>query len=84
MSGKAAEVSAFEAKNRLSQLLREAEKGKSFIIRRRGKTVARLVPPAEEGQVQDFTQVLASFREIRRRIPGRLKIRELIREGRRH
>lgn len=82
MGGKAIEVGAFEAKTRLSELLREAERGKSFVIRRRGKAVARLVPPAKE-EDRDVDQILVSFREIRQRIPGKLKIRELIEEGRR-
>jgi prevent-host-death family protein len=83
MGGKAAEVGAFEAKTRLSELLRETERGRSFVIRRRGRVVARLVPPAEEEQAAAGSQVLASFREIRKRIPGTLKIRDLIEEGRR-
>ena len=41
MGGKVDEVSAFEAKTRLSELLRETERGRSFVIRRRGKAVAR-------------------------------------------
>lgn len=84
MSGKAVEVSAFAAKTRLSELLRQTERGTSFVIRRRGKAVARLVPPAKEEQAADLTKVLASFREIRKRVRGRLKVRRLIEEGRRY
>ncbi len=76
-------VSAFEAKTRLSELLRETEKGASFRILRRGKEVARLIPPSKEDRKWDLKQVLASFQEIRRRAPGKIKIRELIEEGRR-
>jgi len=83
MGEKTAEVSAFEAKTRLSELLRETEAGRSFVIRRRGKAVARLLPPEKKEQTFDISRVLASFREIRKRIPGTLKIRELIEEGRR-
>lgn len=83
MSSKSREVSAFEAKTRLSELLRETERGKSFIISRRGKAVARLVPADREERAVDLARVLSSFREIRKKIPGRLKIRELIEEGRR-
>ena len=42
------EVSAFHAKTHLSSLLRETERGQSYTIRRRGKAVARLVPPVEK------------------------------------
>jgi prevent-host-death family protein len=84
MTGKPAEVSAFEAKTRLSELLREAERGRSFVIRRRGKAVAQLIPAAKDEQALDLAEVLAAFRAIRRRIPGPLKVRELIEEGRRY
>ena len=77
-------VSAFEAKTRLSELLREAERGRSFLIRRRGKAVARLVPPENQEPAPDPGQVRASFREIRKRISGTVKVRALIEEGRRH
>ncbi|MDP3017447.1 MAG: type II toxin-antitoxin system prevent-host-death family antitoxin, partial [Deltaproteobacteria bacterium] len=48
MNSNAEVVSAFEAKTRLSELLRETEKGVSFRILRRGKEVARLIPPLKE------------------------------------
>ncbi len=83
MKSKMAEVSAFEAKTRLSELLRETERGRSFVIRRRGKAVARLVPPADKEKSSDLIEVLASFREIRKRIPGTLKVRALVENGRR-
>ena len=76
-------VSAFEAKTKLSELLRKTEQGDSFVIYRRGKEVARLVPPVKEEQDADLRQVLSSFREIRERIPGKVSIRQLVKEGRR-
>ncbi len=83
MGAKSQKVSAFMAKRRLSELLRETERGASFIVCRRGKEVARLVPPAKERERVDLRQVISSFREIRERIPGKVSIRELIEEGRR-
>src|SRR5260370_35004784 len=41
------EVGAFEAKNKLGQLLDLVERGEEVIITRHGKEVARLVPPKE-------------------------------------
>jgi prevent-host-death family protein len=38
------EIGAFEAKNKLSELLDRAEQGEEVIITRRGKPVAKLVP----------------------------------------
>jgi prevent-host-death family protein len=37
-------VGAFEAKNKLGQLLDEVENGEEIVITRRGKEVARLAP----------------------------------------
>jgi prevent-host-death family protein len=39
------EVGAFEAKNRLGQLLDLVERGEQIVITRHGKAVALLVPP---------------------------------------
>jgi prevent-host-death family protein len=76
-------VSAFEAKTHLSKLLRETEKGKSFLICRRGKEVAQLLPPADPVGRNGFQSIAAAFRQLRKNIPGRINIRDLIEEGRR-
>jgi prevent-host-death family protein len=83
MRTKLQKVSAFDAKTKLSELLRETEQGGSFVIYRRGKEVARLLPPLKEEKEVNLKKVLDSFREIRERIPGRVSIRKLINEGRR-
>ena len=84
MEKKLEKVSVFEVKTKLSELLRETEQGGSFVIYRRGKEVARLVPPVREEQDVDLKQVRDSFREIRERIPEKVSIRELMEEGRRY
>jgi hypothetical protein len=66
-------VSAFDAKTRLSELLRETEQGASFIIERRGKGSAGL----------ELGEVLDCFRRIRESIPGTVSVRALVEEGRR-
>lgn len=77
-------VGAFEAKTHLAELLRQVESGKSFVIHRRGKAVARLVPPIpEESETRDLSSLSKAFRSIRAGIRGSLKIRELIEAGRR-
>lgn len=83
MSDSDVDVTAFEAKTRLSELLRETERGRSFVIRRRGKPVARLVPYVRDEQTADLNRVLKAFREIRSRVSGPVKVRRLIDEGRR-
>ncbi len=86
MKNRGDEISAFEAKTHLSELLREAEHGRSFVICRRGKAVARLVPPERDKRARDWQQVIRSFRDLRERIAkktGHIDVRELIEEGRR-
>lgn len=75
-------VSAFDAKMRLSELLRLTEQGASFIIKRRGKQVARLLPPEKEPARLDLEDLLDSFRRIRGSIPGVVGVRALVEEGR--
>ena len=38
------EIGAFEAKTRLSELLQQVSRGRSFVITRRGRAVAELRP----------------------------------------
>ncbi len=83
MKRNTSKIGAFEAKTHLAELLREAEGGKSFVIVRRGKPVARLVPPASETPEEEPAKLLAAFRAIRRRVSRPVKIRELIEAGRR-
>lgn len=83
MRAKIQKVNAFEAKTRLSELLRETEQGASYIISRRGKEVARLIPPVKETKEINLKETLSSFHEIRQQISGRVNIRKLIEEGRR-
>ena len=84
---KTKKVSAFEAKTKLAELTRMTEEGASFIICRRGKEVARLVPPEGNDRAPDFKKIGAAFRELRsgigKRLGGNVSIRDLIEEGRR-
>lgn len=78
-------VSAFAAKTHLSQLLAEAERGRSITITRRGKPVARLVP-IERKKSSDVDEILARFRELRKKVAKRgrpLNIKKLVEYGRR-
>ena len=62
------EVGAFDAKNKLGQLLDLVEQGEEVTITRHGKAVARLVPPA--GPV-DRAAARAAVRRIRERAERR-------------
>jgi prevent-host-death family protein len=77
------QVGAFEAKTHLADLLRQVEEGQSFEICRRGKPIARLVPPSKDTGHAQPSEVRDAFRLIRKRVSGRVNIRALIEAGRR-
>jgi prevent-host-death family protein len=78
------EVGAFEAKNKLGQLLDRVEAGEEVVITRRGKVVARLVPPDLALDRERGRRAAQNIREMRKGISlGRLHIKDLINEGRR-
>jgi prevent-host-death family protein len=59
-----AEIGAFEAKNKLSELLDRVESGERVVITRRGKAVAEIVPftgPPEKKRAE------SAFQQIRQR-----------------
>jgi prevent-host-death family protein len=77
------EIGAFEAKNKLGQLLDWVEAGEEIIITRRGRAVARMVS-ADAALNHERARSAADRIRARRRgmILGDLKIRDLIDEGR--
>ena len=78
------EVGAFEAKSRLGQLLDRVEAGEEIIITRRGKVVARLVPPGLAFDRERGHRAAERIREMRKGVTlGGLTIKDLISEGRR-
>lgn len=76
-------IGSFEAKTRLAELLREAENGTAYVIRRRGKDVARLMPPADKPDAAALALLKADLRAFRGQFRGGFDIKGLIREGRR-
>jgi prevent-host-death family protein len=76
------EVGAFEAKNRLSELLRIVERGRSVIITRHGRAVARLVP-VDGDAGNDLATLGAQLRSLRETVDGHVDVRSLVEEGRR-
>ncbi|HUT76122.1 MAG TPA: type II toxin-antitoxin system prevent-host-death family antitoxin [Polyangia bacterium] len=77
------EIGAFEAKTKLPELLRGTAEGRSYVITRRGKPVARLIP-ARESEKTYLLSILAELNAIRSRVEGPVDIRSLIEEGRRY
>jgi antitoxin (DNA-binding transcriptional repressor) of toxin-antitoxin stability system len=77
------EVGEFEAKNRLGQLLDWVEAGEEVVITRRGRVVARMVPPDSPSDQERGRRAAARIRAMRKGVTlGGLSIRDLIGEGR--
>jgi prevent-host-death family protein len=77
------QIGAFEAKSRLGQLLDRVEAGEEIVITRRGKVVARLVPPSSTFDRERSRAAAQRIREMRKgNTLGGLRIKDLIEEGR--
>ncbi len=78
------EIGAFEAKNRLGQLLDLVEQGEEVVITRHGKAVPRLVPPKTGFSRSEAREAAQRIREMSRGVRlGGLRVKDLIEEGRR-
>jgi prevent-host-death family protein len=77
------EIGAFEAKSRLGQLLDWVEAGEEVVITRRGKVVARMVPPSMAFDRERGRQAVQRIRGMRKGVTlGGANIKDLISEGR--
>ena len=77
------EIGAFEAKNKLGQLLDLVEAGQEIVITRRGKPVARLVSPSTRFDPERARKAAAAIRAMSRSATlGGLDPKDLVAEGR--
>jgi prevent-host-death family protein len=77
------EIGAFEAKNKLGQLLDWVAAGETVAITRRGKIVAHLAPPGGPFNIEAANAAMERIRTRRRGVTlGGAKIADLIAEGR--
>lgn len=79
------EIGAFDAKTKLSEILRKVEQGERFTITVRGKAKARLVPIPAPTPVHTPEEIEAAYQRLRNpRIKGisHEEIRAAIEEGR--
>ena len=58
------EVGAFEAKNKLSELLDLAEAGEEIVITRHGKEAARLIPPKRTANRDEAKDAVRRLRQL--------------------
>ena len=78
------EVGAFEAKNKLSALLDDVERGEEVVITRHGKPVARLVAPTKaDDRIAAREAADRIVARSRGKTLGGIAIKDLIDEGRR-
>ena len=61
-------VSAREANQQFARILRDVEGGAEFLVTRRGKPVARIVPVARPGERQLTPEQEAALERTRRRL----------------
>lgn len=64
------EIGSYEAKTHLPALLNEVEKGRSYIITRRGKPVGRLLPyeDSESERVRRHREAIEKIKKLRAEI----------------
>ena len=78
------EIGAFEAKNRLSSLLDEIERGEEIVITRRGRAVAKLIPARSPIDAEQAKSAARRINHRRRGVRlGEVDLKDLINEGRR-
>ena len=77
-------IGAFEAKNRLSELLDAVENGEEIMITKHGRPVAKLVPPEgfDRAKAREAAEWLKRTRK--QRSLGGLSITDMIKEGRKY
>jgi prevent-host-death family protein len=79
-----ASVGAFEAKTHLADLLDRVARGERITITRHGVPVALLVPIEEKEAKLSHREIVEGMRALRKRVkPGKMSVREMVKEGRR-
>lgn len=77
-------VGAFEAKTHFSALLERVSKGETITITRHGVPAAKLVPVEGHAWRLPHAALLESMRKLRKRVkPGAMRVKDMIKEGRR-
>jgi len=79
------QIGTFEAKTHFSQIIERVENGADFVITKRGKPVAKIIPFEQEKKMtrKEAIEQLIELRKLYRGEPGSFNIREAIEEGRR-
>jgi prevent-host-death family protein len=79
-----ASVGAFEAKTHLSDLLDRVARGEKITITRHGVPAALLIPVEEKEVKRTHREIVEGMRALRKRVkPGKMSVRDMVKEGRR-
>jgi len=80
------QIGAFEAKTHFSQIIEKVEHGGDFIITKRGKPVAKIIPFQKEPEMtrKEAFEKMKELRKNYRGEPGSFNIREAIEDGRKY
>lgn len=62
------EIGSYEAKTHLPEILRAVEKGETYIVTRRGRAVARIIPPKAEAP-EKVQYVIEGIKSRRKALP---------------
>jgi len=77
-------VGAYQAKTRLSELLEKVEAGEEITITKHGAPVAKLIPVRKEVTSEERAAAIDRIQKLATSLYlGGLKVKDLIREGRR-
>ncbi|HEV7967102.1 MAG TPA: type II toxin-antitoxin system prevent-host-death family antitoxin [Candidatus Acidoferrales bacterium] len=77
-------IGAYEAKTHLSELLEKVAGGQEIVITKHGTAVARLVPVNKKASTEERVAAIERIQELAAGLSlGRLKVKDLITEGRR-
>ncbi|MCL4509858.1 MAG: type II toxin-antitoxin system prevent-host-death family antitoxin [Bacteroidetes bacterium] len=84
METKSKLIGSFNAKTHLSKLIDDVQKGEEYIITKRGKLVAKLIPYRNPDDNVKIDEIIAQFDKIRNSIKRRVNIKRYIAEGRKY
>jgi len=77
------QVGSFEAKTHFSEIIRKANQGEEYLVTKKGKTMARILPP--EGEKDKAAKSVEMILNIRKKYKmSHKEIKELVKEGRRY
>ena len=78
------QIGAFEAKTHFSRILEAVERGADYVITKRGKPVAKIIPFDQDAKMtfKEAVEQLKEFRKLYCGEPGSFNVRKAIEDGR--